>query len=258
MFRMGYITQGEPVVHEERTAPGLWRRDLPIIAEDRSFDPNRDRGNEFGPSGLKTGADPLAFLVGPVEVKYDGDPDKTKVKDLSSLIDHQKRILKSTTGEVMLDFGNGLCTLNAQKAQGVSGFLSKAGPIRLGDIAIRSRNGYATIVVVSMDEQPLASSRKILVQVGTSARPTGWMTREAAFPGEDGKTNLRGFQVQKVGTPPWRIVDTEIGLAVRNPDLTKATLLDPAGYPVEEVHTTRNGKDFSLRLPLNTMYLILE
>ena len=31
-----------------------------------------------------------------------------------------------------------------------------------------------------------------------------------------------------------------------------------AGYPVEEVHATRAGKDFSLSLPLNTMYLILE
>ena len=45
---------------------------------------------------------------------------------------------------------------------------------------------------------------------------------------------------------------------VRNPDLTKATLLDTAGYPVEEVPATRAGKDFSLSLPLNTMYLILE
>ena len=109
-----------------------------------------------------------------------------------------------------------------------------------------------------MDEEPLASSRKILVQVGTSARPAGWKTRTAEFPGEDGKTMLKGFQIVSSGTPPWRIVNTEVGLAVRNPALTKATLLDTAGYPVEEVQGTRAGKDFSLRLPLNTMYLILQ
>jgi hypothetical protein len=258
MFRMGYIKQGEPVVHEERSLPSLWNRDSPIIAEDHSFDPNRDRGNVVGPSQFKKGVDPLAFLVGPVEVKYDGDPAKSHVVDLSHYIDHGNKVVKSITGEVTLDYGKGLCTLNTPKAQGVCGFLSRAGAVRLGDVSIRSQNGYATVAVVTMDDRPLSSSRKILVQVGTSARPTGWMTREAEFPGEDGKTKLQGFEVLKVGTPPWRVVNAEVGLAVRNPDITKATLLDPAGYPIEEVRGTRAGNDFSLELPPNTMYLILE
>jgi hypothetical protein len=258
MYRRGYVKQGEPVVHEERTISNLWNRDPPIIAEGRSFDPNRDRGIAAGPAEFKTGADPLAFLVGPVEVKYDGDPAKTRVIDLSRYIDHEKKTIRSNTDEVTLDYGNGLCTLDTPKAQGACGFLSKAGAIRLGDVAIRSQNGYATVAVVSMDDRPLASSRKILVQVGTSARPTGWMTREAEFPGEDGKTPVRGFQVVRSGTPPWRVVNTEVGLVVRNPGLARATLLDTAGYPVAEVPGTRAGDDFSLKLPLNTMYLILE
>jgi hypothetical protein len=130
--------------------------------------------------------------------------------------------------------------------------------IRLDDIAMSCQNGYAAVAVVSMDDERLASSRKILVQVGTSARPDGWKARTAEFPGEDGKTMLKGFQILSTGTPPWRIVNTEVGLVVRNPALTKATLLDPAGYPVEEVQGTRAGNDFSIRLPLNTMYLILQ
>ena len=258
MFRMGYIQQGAPVVHEERTISSLWNRDPPIIAEDQSFDPNRDRGHAAGSGELRTGADPLAFLVGPVEVKYDGDPAKSRVVDLSRYIDNQKKVIRSITGEVTFDYGGGLCTVDTPKAQGACGFLAKAKAIRLGDIAIRSKNGYAAVAVVSMDEEPLASSRKILVQVGTSARPDGWKTRTAEFPGEDGKTMLKGFQVLSTGTPPWRVVNTEVGLVVRNPALTKATLLDTAGYPVEEVQGTRAGNDFSLRLPLNTMYLILQ
>ena len=258
MFRKGYIQQGEPVVHEERTVSSLWNRDPPIIAEDASFDPNRDRGHVAGSTELRTGADPLAFLVGPVEVNYDGDPAKTRVTDLSRYIDANKKIVRSITGEIALDYGNGLCTVDTPKAQGACGFLAKANVIRLGDVAIRSQNGYAAITVVSMDEEPLASSRKILIQVGTSARPTGWKTRVAEFPGEDGKTAVQGFQILKTGTPPWRIVNTEVALVVRNPALTKATLLDPAGYPVEAVQGTRTGSDFSLRLPLKTMYLVLQ
>jgi hypothetical protein len=80
----------------------------------------------------------------------------------------------------------------------------------------------------------------------------------AEFPGEDGKTMLQGFQIVATGTAPWRVVNTEVGLVVRNPELTKATLLDPAGYPLQDVQATRADKDFSLRLPLNTMYMILQ
>jgi hypothetical protein len=196
--------------------------------------------------------------VGPVEVKFGGDPARTRVVDLSRYIDHQKKVVRSITGEVALDYGNGLCTVDTPKAQGACGFLAKAGVIRLSDIAIRSQNGYAAVTVVSMDEEPLTRSRKILVQVGTSARPTGWKTRVAEFPGEDGKTMVQGFQIVTTGTPPWRVVNTEVGLVVRNPELTKATLLDPAGYPAQGVQATRTGKDFSIRLPLNTMYMILQ
>src|SRR5262249_31591952 len=162
MFRRGDIQQGTPVVHEERTVASLWNREPPIIAEDRSFDPNRDRGHVAGSAELRTGADPLAFLVGPVEVKFDGDPAKTRVVDLSRYIDNSKKIVRSITGEVILDHGGGLCTVDTPKTQGACGFLERAGVIRLGDVAIRSHNGYAAVTVVSLDEEPLASSRRIL------------------------------------------------------------------------------------------------
>jgi hypothetical protein len=258
MFRRGDIAQGEPVVHEERTLENLWEREPPIIAEDQSFDPNRDRGHVAGTSELRTGVDPLAFLVGPVEVKFGGDPSKTRVLDLSRFIDHRKKVVKSVTGEVVLDYGKGVCTLNAPRAQGACGSLAKAGVIRLKDVAIRSRNGYATVAVVSMDDQPLAKSRKVLVQVGTSARPAGWKTQAAEFTGEDGKTRLQGFEILKTGTPPWRVVGTEVSLTLRNPALKRATRLDPAGYPAQKVPVNRAGDDLTVKLPLNTMYLILE
>ena len=193
-----------------------------------------------------------------MEVKYDGDPAKSRVLDLSRYIDNQKKVIRSITGEVTFDYGAGLCTVNTPRAQGACRFLAKAKAIRLGDIAIRSNNGFAAVAVVSMDGEPIALSRKILVQVGTSARPDGWKTRTAEFPGEDGKTMLKGFQILSTGAAPWRIVNTEVGLVVRNPVVTKATLLDAAGYAVQEVRGIRDGNDFSVRLPLNTMYLVLQ
>src|SRR5205823_4937163 len=70
MYRMGYVKQGEPVVHEERTLASMWQRQTPMIAEDKSFDPNRNTGDKSDQSNIANAVDPLAFLVGPVEVKY--------------------------------------------------------------------------------------------------------------------------------------------------------------------------------------------
>ena len=39
MFRLGYIKQGQPAIHEERSLAEMWQRHNPLIAEDGSFDP---------------------------------------------------------------------------------------------------------------------------------------------------------------------------------------------------------------------------
>ena len=133
----------------------------------------------------------MAFLVGPVEVKYDGDPANNRVVDLSKFIDTKKKLIRSITGEIALDYNIGLCTVDAPKAQGACGFLAKAGMIALKDFTIRSANTYAAILAVPLDDQPLATSKRILIQIGTAARPTDWATKDVQIKGEGGKTTPR-------------------------------------------------------------------
>lgn len=258
MFRLGYIKQGQPVVHEERTLADMWERKDPIIAEDKSFDPNRNTGNTGGQSNIEKGIDPMAFLVGPVEVKYGGDPAKSRTADLTSYIDNTHKVVKSVTGEIRLDYGKGICTLDAPRAQGVSGFLNKVGDFHLSDITLHSANDYATIAVVSLDDQPLKTSKKILVQVGTKVRPTGWQARPTDFNSDDGKQVFHGFEIVNTGTMPWRIADTEATLTLKNPNITHAIVLDTAGYPIKELKGATASGAFSLPLPPDAMYLILE
>src|SRR5262245_781206 len=196
IYRRGYLKKGEPVVHEERPLEAIWARKVPVIAEDKHFDPNRYEGATGGEkSKVAGGADPLAFLVGPVEVKYGGDPAKTVVADLTRYIDRERKTVRSNTGEVRLDHGVGLCTIDAPKAQGASGFLKKAGgAVKLTDVALRSGNDYATVYVVALDDQPLRTSTKLLVQTGTTARLTGWQAKEAEFKA-DAKTTMKGFEI---------------------------------------------------------------
>jgi hypothetical protein len=92
MFRKGFVRKAEPVVHEERAMDDIWTLRSTVIGEEESFDPNRHTGHLPKEVILKGGINPLAFLVGPVEVKYGGDPAKTTAVDLSKYIDDQKKV----------------------------------------------------------------------------------------------------------------------------------------------------------------------
>ncbi|HET6386187.1 MAG TPA: hypothetical protein VFJ58_22580 [Armatimonadota bacterium] len=258
MYRMSYIERGKTAVHEERSLNDLWQRRSPLIAEEGGFDPNRDAADLPPNSAVKTGVNPLAFLVGPVEVKLGGDPALSRVIDLAPYIDTANEVVKSDTGQIQLNYGIGVCRLNAPKAQGATGFLKKAGPIALGDITIRSGNDYGTILVVSMDGLPIGSSHKILVQVGTIARPTGWEDKDADWTSKDGKQTFHGKEVVATGQNPWQINDTDFGLSVKNSGLKSATLLDMNGMPAGSVPVTRAGANLTVRLPTNAMYVVLQ
>ena len=267
LFRRGYVQTGAPVVHEERSLESLWNREDPVLAEGPTFDPNRDPGvspnTATGAGSSRTagskGVDPLAFLAGPVEIQFDPKPKATRISpELPRLINHDKQIIRSITGEVTLDYGKGLCIVDAPKAQGACGFLGKAGPIRLHDVALDSANSFASILVVALDNLPLKESRRALVQITTAARPTGWATTPAEFTEGPGQPKIRGLEITQTGTPPWRIADTQLGLAVKNPHLTKATRLDTAGFAAEDVPVSRTKTGLTLTLPPETLYLILE
>ncbi len=254
-FRLGYIKQGAPVIHEERPLEDIWNEKSPLIAEDGSFDPNR-AGTALSQSNIPNGAGAMAFLVGPVEVKYGGNPANDKVIDLTRFIDETAKRVTSETGEIVLNYGKGVCAVNAPKVQGATGFLAKAGPIALADVMIDSHNPYATVTVAAMDNAPLRTSRKLLVQVGTAARPTGWEARETDF--TENKQTVHGYQIVHPGAAPYQIVNTDVTLTIANPTAKKATLLDPAGYAAQDVPVTISAGKLTIKLPANAMYVIVE
>lgn len=257
-YRLGYIREAaEPAVYEERSLEGLWQRRVPIIAEAGKFDPNRDPGDFAPQSPLKQEIDRLAFFVGPVHVKFAGDERNNRVVDLARYIDRQKGIVRSLTGEITLDVRNGVCTVNTPKCQGCTGFLKQAGGrFRFDDLVVESQNEYATLMVVAMDNRPLRESQKILVQVGTTARPTGWTERDAES--TSGGQKLQGKQILDPGRPPWRIANTQMKLTLRHATPMKAVLLNVDGYPRQEVPCTQTGETLTVELPPDCMYLVLE
>jgi hypothetical protein len=258
MFRKGYIKQGQPVVNEHRSLGQIWERVTPVLAEDPGFDPNRDRGDTARRSGYTGPADRLAFLVGPVKVRYDSDPSLTKVSDITRFIDRKAKTVRSNTGQILYDIGRGLCSIDAPAAQGAVGFLKMVGPVELSTVTIASENPYAAVLVVSLDGAALSQSRRVLVQVGTRARPTGWVEREATFTGDDGKQTYRGIQVVDTGRMPWAIEDTKITLTVKNPLLRTAKVVDINGNARGDLKLDASAGGVALGLPRDAMYVVLQ
>jgi hypothetical protein len=256
LFRRGYVERGRTVVYEERGLRNIWQRRSAIIAESGSYDPNRDAGDLPPESSVRGGISPLAFVVGPVQVRYEGDPANNRVIDLASYIDEQRKVVRSVTGQIELDYGRGLYTVNSPRAQGAAGFLGKAGPVRLEDVTIDCGNDYATVVVVPLDGEPIRQSGRLLVQVGTRCRPTGWKARPERF--QAGEREIDGKRIIEVGTPPWRVLNTDVTLSVSNGTVSTATLLDLNGNAVRQVPTRRVGGALQVALPPETMYLVVH
>ena len=174
MYRKGFLRQGEPAVVEKRALADIYSGASPIIAEAASFDPNRQKGFFARQNNISNGVDPLAFLVGPVQAVYGGDPAQSTVVDLAKYIDTASKTVKSDTGQLIFNYGTGYCTVDSPCAQGATAFFGAHPRFSLSTVDLSSHNEHGSALVVSLDGKPLSSSGKVLVQVCMGCRPSGW------------------------------------------------------------------------------------
>jgi len=253
MYRMNHVQRGRCVIEEHRPLADLWRRRTPLVVEGNKYDPNRDTRHP-GENGSCGRVSPLALLVGPVVVSYEAG--QTKIADFRPYIDEIRKTVRSVTGQVLWDYGKGVCTLDAPKAQGATGFLKKVGKLKMSDVEMTVGNDYATVSVVSMDNLSLRMSRKVLVQVGTVARPAGWKVKPASWSDKQGRHT--GLEVISYGKAPWMIVENDLSLTLSNDIVTRATAVSPNGEAQAEVPIKREGGKVSFRMPADAMYLVLH
>ncbi len=247
----------DPVLHEHRRLDDVFARRSSLLVEEPGFDPNRDAEDLPQDSAVDHAIDPLAFLVGPVRVTYDGDPADSFAADLTDHIDHDQGIVRSNTGEIILDHQRGVLTVDAPKAQAAAGFLNRTDPIRLADVQITSGNDYAAVQVVSLDTLDLAESRHVLVQAATVARPHGFEEKPAQWSRDN--RGFEGFEITNLGSSPWNLPHNNIDLMIANPHLDTAHALDANGRPVRKLDLTRDSDTghLQLRFPPDALHVIL-
>ncbi|MCW8131695.1 MAG: hypothetical protein KIS92_15220 [Planctomycetota bacterium] len=253
MFRRGDVKEAETVVHQSLDLQEQYHYKGMALKQAHGFDELRKKDIPAG--GVMEGKDisaidPLAFYVGRCVFDTKGEKTKNKVIDLSKYIDREKKTVASVTGEVTWDYDTGVVTVNTARAQGACGFLGKKGKIDLGDLSIECENEYACVLAISLDGQPLKSSKKILIQAVTEDTLYGWKT----VPQE------KGDKIVDLGGYPLNVKKIKAKVTFKTPGALKdAVIADGNAYPTgKNAATSATGGALTVTLPEDQLYTVLK
>jgi len=202
------------------------------------------------PQGVETKPgqrlNPLMHYAGRANVNFVSSPASTTLADLKPYLDTAAQTVRSSTGELKLDYGKGTLTINAPQAQGFSGLLKDGGGgADLKDIAIASDMELGHIIAVALDGQPLATSGRILLQVMSEEKETN-------FQAEPVSPNLK--RIVSLGTDPWLVKELRGTVRFKRADAAKlqVTALDFNGYAIGPAGTAQE-----IRLQPGTVYYLI-
>ena len=250
VYRRGLIKPGDVMADVKLAVEDLYHLHGTPLPQDAAFDELRLKDVPKGTT-VKPGQriDPLIHYVGRTQVKFLSaakSQSSTKLQPLNPFIDHKSKTVASSTKELRLDWGRGFVTINAPAAQGASGDLAAAGEIKLSDLTLSVPRDTAHVLLVSLDGQPLSASKKMMLQVMTEEKATGFQTEPVGN---------RKNRIVSIGQSPWLVRKIEGTVRFRRSDAAKLkiTALDQFGQPT---NTTVPADSFKL-LP-DTVYYSIE
>jgi hypothetical protein len=247
IYRKALIGQGDLLAEINLGLEDLFALKGTPLQEGAGFDELRARDIPAGTT-LKPGnvIDPLIHYAGRTSVSFSEQGGSAVLKDLHPMIDRAARTVTSSNGQLRLDYGKGFFTMNAPAVQGVSGALNEAGTVELNDLSITSLLPIGHIVAVSLDDRPLATSQRFLLQVMSEEKATGFRTQ----PGQGGK-----LKVLDIGRDPWTVRAFEGTVRLKRPDASTLVVkaLDPNGQTLRSVRT---GAE--IRLGSTILYYLIE
>jgi hypothetical protein len=98
------------------------------------------------------------------------------------------------------------------------------------------KNDYGTILVVALDDQPLDTSQRVLIQCTTLDQPYGWRTSDA---------NGLGGTIEEVGSAPWGMqrIHASVTLHWAGQPAVAVTVCDENGYATDKPVACEQGHD---------------
>lgn len=228
IYRKGMVATAPVLADIRLTVPEMLDLKGTPLPQNANFDELRLKdipaGMDFKPGNV---IDPLIHMAGRTNVSFVAKPQAPTLADLSKLIDRKAGTVASATGEMRLNYTTGLLTVNAPTAQAVSGMLKQAGKTQTDAMIVDSDMELGHIIAVSLDAQPLATSTKILLQIMSEERSSGFQVNPVS-------ENVR--RIVSVGKDPWMFQELRGTVTFRRPDAAslKFQPLDFDGYPAGE------------------------
>jgi len=246
IYRRGLVSPGRVLADIQLNKADLLHLKGTPLPQDASLDELRladvPAGGHVAPGQR---IDPLIHYAGRVNVGFIDEPASTSMTDLTPFIDHTNKTVISSTGELRLDYGRGILTVSAAHAQGLSGALKLAALIDLKDITVNSDLELGHILVVALDDQPLATSTRMLLQVMSEEEETHHKTEPVS------STVKR---ITNIGSDPWQVRELNGTVRFKRVDAAhlKVTALDFNGYPAGA-----NGDAREIKLQPGTLYYLV-
>lgn len=108
--------------------------------------------------------------------------------------------LASDTGELALDYGKALLTMNTPRTKGALGRLGAAGAIELDGMRVECQTGFAAIMASSLDGLAIGKSRRVLLTAVARAENTEELLGVPT--GKSGPTSGSAWALLNVGRSP--------------------------------------------------------
>ncbi len=142
-------------------------------------------------------------------------------------MDSTQKRFDSDTGQLSLDYGRALLTIDTERTQGAVGRLKAAGPIKLAALQIDAETEFAAVVATSLDGQPLGRCRRLLITAVGRAENTS----QGFWPPtpEQARRSPTSWMLPGEGRLPVITEPIHADVALRVPDNAKLYRLDPAG-----------------------------
>ncbi|HEU5117676.1 MAG TPA: hypothetical protein VFT74_13695 [Isosphaeraceae bacterium] len=246
LYRLGLVEPGALLVDLKLNLDDLLALEGTPLPQGASLDELRLKDVPATPD-LNAGEviDPLVHFAGRTNVNILRQGGVSEVEDLSRFIHREKQVVESSTGQLRLDYDKGLLTINAPKAQGASGNLKAGGKIDLNDLTITSPMDLGHIIAISLDGHPLKTSKKILLQVMSEEKPSGFQTE----PAENGLK-----RIVSIGRDPWLVKEFAGSVSLKRPDAKFLTVMaiEASGAP-----GTPAGDASGLSLQPRTLYYLI-
>ena len=175
-----------------------------------------------------------AALVGKVGYRFAAEHREPVVKDIRPYWDPDKRIARSTTGELLWNASAGFVTVNTPRTQAVIGFLGTS-PHELATVTLRSPTNFGAVYVTAMDaDAHLDSAHRLLVTAVGPAQNTGM---EYETTSQTSSLGVPYSRLREAGKAPALLeaVTGQVEIRSRLAGQLKAWTLDIVGNRLREV-----------------------